>query len=75
MGIGEKLGLDGKALETCIAERRFKDYVDADAQAGEVAGVTGTPAFFVNGIPLKGSRDLNDLSRVIDGELARVAKP
>ncbi|MFO0691078.1 MAG: DsbA family protein [Myxococcota bacterium] len=73
--IGEKLGLDGKALETCIAERRFKDFVEADVQAGEVAGVTGTPAYFVNGIALKGSRDLDDLSRVIDGELARVAKP
>lgn len=72
--IGEKLGLDGKALETCIAERRFEDYVSADLQAGEVAGVAGTPAFFVNGIPLKGSRGLDDLSRVIDAELARVAK-
>lgn len=72
--IGAKLGLDGQALETCMAERRFKDFVEADVQAGEVAGVTGTPAFFVNGIPLKGSRDLDDLSRVIDGELARIAK-
>ncbi|MBK7949915.1 MAG: DsbA family protein [Deltaproteobacteria bacterium] len=73
--IGAKLGLDGKALETCMAERRFKEFVETDVQAGELAGVTGTPAFFVNGIPLKGSRDLDDLSRVIDGELARVAKP
>lgn len=58
-----------------MAERRFKEFVETDVQAGELAGVTGTPAFFVNGIPLKGSRDLDDLSRVIDGELARVAKP
>ena len=71
--IGEQLGLDGSALENCIGERRFKDYVEADAQAGEAAGVQGTPAFFVNGIPLKGARDVADLSRVIDAELARVA--
>ncbi len=71
--IGEALGLDGKALASCISERTFKDYVTNDAKAGEAAGVTGTPAFFVNGIPLKGSRDVKDLSRVIDGELARLA--
>jgi predicted DsbA family dithiol-disulfide isomerase len=71
--IGEQLGLDGSALEKCIGERRFKDYVEADAQAGEAAGVQGTPAFFVNGIPLKGARDVAELSRVIDAELARGA--
>ena len=71
--IGEKLGLDGKALASCISERRFKNFVEQDAAAGEAAGVTGTPAYFVNGIPLKGARDVADLSRVIDGELARLA--
>jgi protein-disulfide isomerase len=71
--IGQDLGLDGEALSSCISERRFKDYVANDASAGEAAGVTGTPAFFVNGIPLKGSRDVKNLSRVIDGELARLA--
>ena len=71
--IGKQLGLDEKALASCIAERRFKDFVEQDAAAGEAAGVTGTPAFFVNGIPLKGSRDAAELSRVIDGELTRVA--
>ncbi len=71
--IGADLGLDTAALDRCIAERRFEAYVQNDAQAGEKAGVTGTPAFFVNGIPLKGARDVADLSRVIDGELARLA--
>lgn len=72
--IGKELGLDGKALETCIAERRHEAFVEADARAGQAAGVTGTPAYFVNGIPLKGARDVADLSRVIDAELARLAK-
>jgi protein-disulfide isomerase len=71
--IAGKLGLDGAALDRCIEERRFKDYVENDAKAGEAAGVTGTPAFFVNGIPMKGARDVADLSRVIDGELERLA--
>lgn len=73
--IAQKLALDSKAFETCVAERRFQAFVEADAQAGEGAGVTGTPAFFVNGIPLKGARDVAEFSRVIDTELARIAQP
>ncbi len=71
--IAGEIGLDGATLDRCIEEGRFKDYVENDARAGEAAGVTGTPAFFVNGIPMKGARDVADLSRVIDGELARLA--
>jgi predicted DsbA family dithiol-disulfide isomerase len=71
--IAGKLGLDSVAFDRCIEEQRFKDYVENDAKAGEAAGVTGTPAFFVNGIPMKGARDVADLSRVIDGELTRLA--
>ena len=71
--IAAELGLDAKALDLCRSEHRFAEYVEKDAQAGQAAGVTGTPAFFVNGIPLKGARDVADLSRVIDGELARLA--
>ena len=70
--IGEELDLDQEALETCIDERRYADFVEADFVAGQQAGVTGTPAFFVNGIPLKGARDADDLSRIIDSELDRL---
>lgn len=73
--IAQRLALDSKAFEICVAERRFRDFVEADAQAGSAAGVTGTPAFFVNGIPLKGARDVAEFSRVIDAELARIARP
>lgn len=70
--IGEELGLDVAALDACIEERRYRDFVEADFVAGQAAGVTGTPAFFVNGIPLKGARDADALSRVVDAELERL---
>lgn len=70
--IGSQLELDGKALSSCIAERRYAEFVQADFVAGQQAGVTGTPAFFVNGIPLKGARDADSLSRVVDSELERI---
>ncbi len=69
--IGDELGLDGEALDLCIQERRYAAFVDEDFAAGRAAGVTGTPAFFVNGIALKGARDADELSRVVDSELAR----
>ncbi len=70
--IGAEIGLGEDALETCIEERRYSDFVQADFDAGQKAGVTGTPAFFVNGIALKGARDADALSRVVDSELERI---
>ncbi len=69
--IARKLGLDMDAFGTCVGERRYEDYVEADSIAGQKAGVTGTPAFFVNGIALKGARNADELSRIIDSELER----
>ena len=69
--IGSELGLDLEAFGTCVEERRYAEFVSDDMEAGRSAGVTGTPAFFINGIPLKGARDADQLSRVIEAELAR----
>ena len=70
--IGTELELDGEALGACITERRYAEFVQQDLDAGRAAGVTGTPAFFINGIALKGARDVDSLSRVVDSELQRV---
>lgn len=71
--IGENLGLDADELKSCIDERRFKDFVEADFAAGRAIGVTGTPAFYINGIVFSGARDADEMSRHVDLELARVA--
>ncbi len=70
--IGRELELDVDALSVCIAERRFREFVDQDVAAGEAAGVTGTPAFFINGIALRGAQNADALSEVVDAELARL---
>lgn len=69
--IGRELDLDSEALAECMAERRYQDFVQADVEAGAAAGVTGTPAFYVNGIALRGARDADEISRIVDAELAR----
>jgi protein-disulfide isomerase len=45
--------------------------VQADIQAGVAAGVTGTPAFFVNGRFLNGAQPLQAFVDAIEYELQR----
>lgn len=71
--IASELELDAKRFEACLEEGRYASFVQQDMEAGAAAGVTGTPAFFVNGIPLKGARDADELSRIVESELERVA--
>lgn len=71
---GEAVGLDVPKFKACMAERRYKDKVDADAKAGREAGVSGTPAFFVNGILLSGAKPVEEFSAIIERELAARAK-
>jgi len=63
--------LDPEAFQACVDERRFQADIEADLTAGREAGVTGTPAFFVNGIPMKGARPLDAFVAVIEKELER----
>lgn len=63
------LGLDGARFNRCFDEHRYKTAVDTDAQAGSDAGVSGTPAFFINGRMLTGAQPYEAFKRVIDEEL------
>jgi len=65
------LGLDLGAFQTCVKERRTQNDVEADLTAGREAGVSGTPAFFVNGIRVKGTRPLEEFVAMIEKELGR----
>ncbi len=68
------VGLDADKFKACIAERKFKDQVDADMKAGREAGVSGTPAFFVNGIMMSGAKPVEEFAEVIERELKSPAK-
>jgi protein-disulfide isomerase len=45
--------------------------VEADRRLGQILGVNGTPAFFINGRPLVGARPWQQFKALIDEELAR----
>ncbi len=68
---GSELGLDTQAFASCVEENRTQARVEKDLEAGRGAGVSGTPMFFVNGIPMSGARPVEDFVRVIEEELGR----
>jgi protein-disulfide isomerase len=72
-----ELGLDQAKFDQCFDKAEFKAAIDKDIADGNEAGVTGTPAFFVNGRMLSGAQPFEKFKEVIDEEIARSksAKP
>jgi protein-disulfide isomerase len=72
-----EVGLDQAKFDQCLEKAEFKAGIDKDIADGNEAGVTGTPAFFINGRMLSGAQPFEKFKEVIDEELARSksAKP
>lgn len=67
----QEVGLDVGAFEKCFSRGKYQAAVQKDIEEGTRAGVTGTPAFFINGRVISGAQPLESFVRVIDDELAR----
>jgi protein-disulfide isomerase len=65
----EQVGLDVAKFQQCVASGVHKAGVQKDVEEGSRLGVTGTPAFFVNGRPLEGAQPVEAFIRVIEEEL------
>ena len=64
--------LDLDAFELCVTRRTHQAGVQKDVDEGIRAGVTGTPAFFINGRLVSGAQPLESFAQLIDQELARL---
>ena len=64
------LGLDPGAFGQCLDSGRHAAVVERDTAAGAQLGVSGTPAFFINGRPLTGAQPFEAFAQVIEEELA-----
>jgi len=64
------LGLDAGQFNTCYDSQKYKADVDTDIRAGDEAGVSGTPAFFINGRMLSGAQPFEAFQSIIDEELS-----
>ena len=65
------LGLDAGQFNACYDSQKYKADVDTDIRAGDEAGVSGTPAFYINGRMLSGAQPFEAFKRIIDEELAQ----
>ena len=66
VGYARELGLDVARFEADLRSPEVAERVAADRAAGVAAGVTGTPAFFVDGERHKGFYDVETLVDVIE---------
>lgn len=73
--VGGAAGLSEQQITDCIKDEKAIEAMDGRIKQAQAAGVTGTPAFFVNGqqvvTPGGEGASIEDLSRVIDAELAK----
>ena len=67
----EQVGIDGAKFAECLDSSKYAERVEADKKSGEAFGVSGTPAFFVNGVFINGARPFEAFAEVIDQEVAR----
>ena len=71
----KQLGLDEAKFDECVSQHRGKDAIEADMKAGDAAGVSGTPAFFIDGLPVAGARSIDEIAKAVDDELAKKGLP
>lgn len=66
-----ELGLNAEAFNTCLDSNKYAEQVAADMKEGSAAGVSGTPAMFVNGRFINGAVPFEEIDSVIADELRR----
>ena len=65
----EKYELDIDEYTACLDEGRYLDEVEIDGFDGQIAGVRGTPGFFINGQILSGAQPYSIFERMVQREL------
>ncbi len=71
------LGVDARAFAECLDSGEAAELVRADHMAGQELGVSATPYFFINDLPIRGGLPVDAMGQVIDfvaagGEMAEV---
>jgi len=64
----KELGYD---IGGCLDSKKFENEVQADLQVGASYGVSGTPAFFIDGILIEGAQPYSAFKKIIDAQLAK----
>lgn len=63
------LGLNLDTFNSCLDSGKYTTEVEEDLEYGISLGVTGTPAFFINGLMVEGAQPFSVFEKVIESEL------
>ena len=66
----EEVGLEAESFAECLTTRRHAASVQADVVEAQSIGITGTPAFVVNGVVVSGFKSVEELDALVREELA-----
>lgn len=69
-GFAQGIGVDMGKWTTCLKDPAQEAEVKKDMEDASAVGVTGTPAFFINGVLLSGAVPYDQFKEIIDKELA-----
>ena len=68
-----RIGLDIEQFNSCLDDSKYAEQVATDVREGAAAGVSGTPAMFINGRFVNGAVSYDALAAIVDQELARAS--
>ena len=72
--IAKRVGLDSRRFRKAMNSTKLDAPIQADLALAAALGVTGTPAFFINGRPIEGAVPELQFRLLIEEELDRAAK-
>jgi len=67
--IAQEMGLDMEKFKGAIDNNKHKAKIDADTEAGNKAGINGTPAFVINGYYISGAQPESAFKKLINRAL------
>ena len=68
--LAQEQGLDMAKFKNALDNSTHKAEIDADEAAGKAVGVSGTPAFFINGYSISGAQPYPKFRKLIEKALA-----
>jgi protein-disulfide isomerase len=66
-----ELGLDREKFDYCLESGKYSFKVLSDTKTGRDIGVSSTPTFFINGLPVLGAQPIDEFEDIISEELKR----
>ncbi len=65
------LGLDAAKFKSCMDTNKYFSEIDKDQQEAMKAGISGSPAYSINGVFVSGAQPFENFKEIIDEELKK----